>query len=98
MKVRFTLEALTHITGIHLYIENHSSEAAVRVVERVFAEAARLGRFPNIGHSGAVAETYEWTIPNLPYVIVYEADASQDQLVILGIFHGARNRRSGISQ
>jgi plasmid stabilization system protein ParE len=43
MKVRFTLEALTHIAGIRFYIEQRSPQAAIHIAERIFAEADRLG-------------------------------------------------------
>jgi plasmid stabilization system protein ParE len=94
MKVRFTIEALTHIAGVHFYIEPHSPDAAKRIAVRIFAEADRIGDFPEIGHVGAVSGTYEWSIKGLPYVIVHELDADQDQVVILGIFHGAQSRRA----
>jgi len=93
MKVRFTLEALTHIAGINLYIESRSPEAASRITARIFAEADRIGEFPQIGHSGTVAGTYEWTVTNLPYVIVYEMDFDKNPVVVIGVFHGAQSRR-----
>jgi len=92
MKVRFTLEALTHIDGIHFYIAGRSSAAAGRIVARIFAETTRLGQFPELGHIGIVPGTYEWTVPGLPYVIVHELDAGKDVIIILGVFHGARDR------
>ncbi len=93
MKVRFTLEALTHIANIHAYIEARSPQAAARVVGRIFAEAERIGKFPQIGHVGTVPGTHEWTVTGLPYVIVHEIDDEKSGAVILGIFHGAQNRR-----
>jgi plasmid stabilization system protein ParE len=90
MKVRFTFEALTHIAGIHYYIKGRSPEAAARIAAHIFTEAERIGEFPQIGHTGAVAGTRELTVPGLPYVIVHELD--KDQVVILGIFHGAQDR------
>ena len=92
MKRRFTLEALTHIDGIHFYIEGRSSAAARRIVARIFARADRLGKFPELGHVGVIPGTYEWTIPGLPYIIVHEVDADEGQVVILGVFHGASVR------
>jgi toxin ParE1/3/4 len=94
MRVRFTLEALTHIAGIHFYLETRNRQAATRIVARVFAEAERIGEFPEIGHVGVAPGTYEWTIPHLPYVIVHEVDAKNAQVVIIGIFHGAQDRPS----
>ena len=92
MKLRFTLEALTHIAGIHFYIESRSSRAATRIVERIFAEADRLAQFPQIGHVGAVPGTSEWTVPGFPYIIVHEIDRKKGELIVLGIFHGAQVR------
>jgi len=92
MNVRFTLEALTHIATIHSYIEGRSPVAAAHVIERVFADAGRLAEFPNIGHVGAVPGTYEWIVQGLPYIIVHEIDDEKDDLIVLGIFHGAQDR------
>src|SRR5712691_485744 len=86
MKVRFTLEALSHIAGIHFYIESKSRPAATRIVERIFVEANRLGEFPQLGHVGVVPGTYEWTVPGLPYIIVHEIDADEHEVIVLGVF------------
>ncbi len=43
MRVRYSLEALEHITTIHSYIEARNPEAARRVIERIRAAADRLG-------------------------------------------------------
>jgi plasmid stabilization system protein ParE len=92
MKVRFTIEALTHIAGIHLFIGDRSPLAATHVVTRIFAAVDRLAEFPNIGHVGAVPGTYEWTVQGLPYIIVHEIDEEKNELIVLGIFHGAEDR------
>ena len=93
MNVRFTLEALDHIANIHLYIAGRSPQAAIRIAARIFAEAERLGEFPQIGHAGAVSGTCEWTVPGLPYVIVHEPVEGKNQVVIIAVFHGAQSRR-----
>jgi toxin ParE1/3/4 len=92
MKVRFTSEALTHIAGIRFYIEGRSTRAASHIVQRIFSEADRLGEFPKLGRIGIVPGTYEWTVPRLPYVIVHELNDDTDEIVVLGIFHGAQMR------
>jgi len=48
---------------------------------------------PCRSRSGAVAGTYEWTVSDLPYVIVYEIDFEKNPVVVIGVFHGAQNRR-----
>jgi toxin ParE1/3/4 len=92
MRVRFTLEALTHIAGIRFYIEQHSTQAAIHIAERIFAEADRLGEFPQLGRIGIVPGTYEWTVPRLPYIIVHELDEDSDEVIVVGVFHGAQAR------
>jgi plasmid stabilization system protein ParE len=92
MNVRFTLEALTHIATIHSHVKDRSPVAAAHIVGRIFADADRLAEFPHIGHVGAVPGTYEWTVRGLPYIIVHEVDDEKDELIVLGIFHGAQAR------
>jgi ribosome modulation factor len=43
MKVRFTLEALTHIAGIHFYIENRSHQACPYRKPQPASEQPRIG-------------------------------------------------------
>ena len=61
-------------------------------MQRIFSEAGRLGEFPQLGHVGTVPRTYEWTIPRLPYIIVHELNDATEEIVVLGVFHGARMR------
>ena len=92
MKVRFTPEALCHVADIRSYIEVRSARAASHIVQRIFSEADRLGEFPQLGHVGTVSGTYEWTVPRLPYIIVHELNDATEEIVVLGIFHGAQLR------
>jgi len=91
MRVRFTREALAHIAGIRSYIAGYSPRAADRVADRIFAETDRLGEFPRLGRSGQVSGTCEWTVPGLPYIIVYQSGRAEG-FVVLGVFHGAQCR------
>jgi toxin ParE1/3/4 len=91
MKVRFTLEALNHINAIHFYIEGRSPQAATHIVKRIYADCERLAEFPQIGHVGMVSGTYERTVGGLPYIIVHEMDSNGDEIVVLGVFHGAQD-------
>jgi plasmid stabilization system protein ParE len=92
MKVRYTIDALFHIAAIHSYINERNPIAAVRVVARIRAAAERLGNHPHIGHPGAAPETREWVVTGLPYVIVHELNEPDDEIVILGVYHGAQLR------
>ena len=92
IRVRYTIDALFQIAAIHSYINERNPIAATRVVGRIRSAAERLGESPQIGHAGAAAGTREWVVVGLPYVIVHELDSSQNEVVILGVYHGARLR------
>jgi plasmid stabilization system protein ParE len=92
MNVRYTIDALLHIAAIHSYINDRNPVAATRVVARIRVAAERLGDTPYIGHAGAAAGTREWVVAGLPYVIVHELHGSDDQVVVLGVYHGAQLR------
>jgi plasmid stabilization system protein ParE len=92
MRLRFTLEALTHIDAIGFYLAHRSPAAAAHIVGRVFADCDRLAEFPHLGHAGAVRDTLEWTVAGLPYVVVHEVNQGEREVIILGIFHGAQQR------
>jgi toxin ParE1/3/4 len=64
------------------------------VITRIRAAAEQLGEFPHIGHLGLVAGTHEWVVKGLPYVIVHELHARRDEVVVLGVFHGAQDREN----
>src|SRR5689334_12704806 len=92
MKVRYTIDALLHILAIHSYISERNPVAATRVVARIRSAAGRLGEAPRIGHAGALAGTREWTVVGLPYVIVHELNEPENEVIVLGIYHGAQHR------
>jgi plasmid stabilization system protein ParE len=92
MRLRFTLEALTHIDAIGFYLAHRSPAAAAHIVGRIFADCDRLAEFPHLGHAGAVRGTLEWTVAGLPYVVVHEVNQRDAEVIILGVFHGAQHR------
>jgi plasmid stabilization system protein ParE len=65
---------------------------AARDVVRRIDTIERLGEFPGLGHRGKVPGTREWVVRGLPYIIVYEVDPDLDELTVLAVFHGARDR------
>ena len=92
MKVRYTIDALLHIAAIHTFVNERNPVAAVRVVARIRTGADRLGEFSQIGRTGAASGTREWVVTGLPYIIVHELDERRDEVVILGVYHGAQLR------
>jgi hypothetical protein len=49
-------------------------------------------RYTIIGHTGSATGTREWVVVGLPYLIVHELNEPEDELVVLGIYHGAQLR------
>jgi toxin ParE1/3/4 len=45
-----------------------------------------------MGHAGLVVGTFEWVVPRLPYLVVYQVDELHRRVVIAAVFHGAQER------
>jgi plasmid stabilization system protein ParE len=65
------------------------------VTDRLFSSIELLISFSLIGHAGRDPETFEWVVPRLSYVVVYEVDQEQERIVVTAVFHGAQDRESG---
>ena len=63
----------------------------IHVIGRILDAIERLGIFPRLGREGRVPRTREWVVRGLPYIIVYTIDDERQELVIVAVFHGARN-------
>jgi len=83
--------AYDDLDRIYTWIAKDRPRSADAVVERILESAQRLGRFPYMGHAGRAPGTYEWTVPGLPYIIVYKINAAQDEVQVVAVFHGARD-------
>lgn len=93
MRLRYAAEARGHIAAIFNFINDRNPIAATQVVARIRLAAERLAEFPRIGHVGRVPGTYEWVVRGLPYIVVYDISlGDEDEVVILGVFHGAQDR------
>ncbi len=89
---RYTLEARRHIAEIYAHIKLHNPLAAVGVIVRIQLAARSLGLFPRMGRVGIAPNTHELLVKGLPYVIVYELRQKENEIIILGVFHGAQKR------
>lgn len=93
MRVRFSNRSILHLTAIRDYIARHSPQAAELVRLRILDTIKRLQSLPDMGHVGRMPGTRELRVAGLPYVVVYRVDIGDaDELVVLGIFHGAQDR------
>ena len=92
MKLVFDERALADLEGIYNWIAKDNPKAAFAVVERLFESAEHLARFPRMGHVGRDDGTFEWPVPRLPYIVVYEIHHERDQIVVVAVVHGAQDR------
>ena len=47
-----------------------------------------------MGHVGRAPGTYEWVVPGLPYILVYEVHDADNLVAVAAVFHGAQDRES----
>ncbi len=95
VKVRWTWQAHDHLIAIRQHIRRDNPNAAERVRLRIAEIVALLGTVPRLGKPGRRPGTREFVMPGLPYIIVYRVGESE--LVVLGIFHGARETWDDVS-
>jgi len=92
MKVILRDAALGDLEGISAWIAQDNPVVARAVIGRILEAIERLGEFPGLGHRGKVTGTREWVVRALPYIVVYEVHADYDELRVIAVVHGARNR------
>lgn len=92
MRVIFREVAYDDLDRIHAWIAKERPRSADAVIGRILESAERLGRFPFMGHKGRVAGAYEWSIPGLPYVLVYQINEKAEVVIVTAVFHGAQDR------
>ena len=92
MRLRFSLRAMRHIDAIHDYVAKENRPAADDVVAATRKACERLRGFSSMGRPGTRPSTREWSLPRLPYIIVYAVDAVADEVAILAVLHTRRKR------
>jgi plasmid stabilization system protein ParE len=78
------------LEGISAWIAKDNPRAA-QASSHAFSMPLAL-RGPGLGHAGKVPGTREWVVRGLPYIIVYQPNPDLDELTVLAVFHGARDR------
>jgi toxin ParE1/3/4 len=92
MELVFDDRAVADLEDIFNWITLDSPAAAKIVTRRLFSSIELLISFPFMGHAGRHPGAFEWVVPRLPYVVVYEVDRDQERVVVTAVFHGARDR------
>ncbi len=81
--------AARDLEGIVDYIALDNPVAAENVYRGIVHAAEKLPEFPALGRPGRHPETRELSVPDLPYLIVYEVSA--EAVTILAVFHTSRD-------
>lgn len=89
MRVSFTPQARDDLQAIRNWIAEDNPVAADRVVTRIIQTAMMFGQFPMLGRAGQVADTREFSVTGLPYLIVYRI-ASESEIDVLTVLHTRR--------
>ena len=92
MNVFIRDKAYSDLEHIFEWISRDRPSAAIGVIERIFESLDRLAHFPFMGHPGLVSGTFEWVVPGLSFIIVYEIDEPAQELRVLAVFHSRQDR------
>ena len=85
---RWTRLALADLDAAVAYVAQDDRATTEQVATRIWAAAARLDQFPDIGRPGRRQGTRELVLPRLPFVLVYRA--VDGAVTILRLLHTAR--------
>lgn len=91
MRVRYAPLAFRDLEGIYNYIEVDSPANAARVIARIRAAIAMLARFPRLGRQSELVGVRKLGVARLPHIVIYEIDDDQGEVIVLRVYHGARN-------
>jgi plasmid stabilization system protein ParE len=92
MRVVFEEEALEDLQKIYNWISPANQRAAADLVTRIFDKVEVLATpgLAEMGRPGLEPGTRE--LIEYPYIIVYEVNVARQEIVILSVVHGARDR------
>lgn len=93
MRLRYTPRALAELERILAYIAERSPQGARRVQERIQAIVGLLVEHPHSGHLTSLRRHVRRIVATpYPYLIFYEA--AEEEIIIAGVRHAARDPSS----
>jgi toxin ParE1/3/4 len=94
MRVVVREAAARDLDDIFDWISKDSPRAATKLVRRILDRIDRLTipGLTHIGRPGLVEGTRE--LVETPYIVVYAVDEAADEITVLAIVHGARDRKA----
>jgi addiction module RelE/StbE family toxin len=90
-RVRFTRAANDDLAAIAAYIKRDNPRAAESVGRRIEQLCVSLAFAPSMGRAAEKPGTRKFSVPGLPYKVVYAYHDQADCVFILRIYHTARN-------
>ena len=92
MKVRFEPAARVELDHVYDWIAKDNPRAALDMVARIEAKVMGLEtrELTNMGRPGLVEGTRE--LLEYPYIIVYRVDQARNEIIVVSVVHGARDR------
>lgn len=93
MRVRWVPEALDDLKRLHAFIEQHSSEAAIRAMETLIEAAGSLANFPEKGRPWDLKNNIRELLVGFgarSYVIRYRNH--DEQIIVLRVWHSMEDR------
>jgi plasmid stabilization system protein ParE len=92
MKIVIRDSAAADLELIYAWIARYSPRAADKIVERLL-ERVRGLLIPGMAHIGRPGrERGTRELVERPYIIAYEVDEANDEIIVLGVFHGRQKR------
>ena len=92
MRLRYTPKALAELDEVLTYIQERSPQGAHRVHARIRAVTDFLAKFPKSGQPTSNARLRRIVTAPYPYLIFYEA--TDEEVIIHAVRHGARDPTS----
>ena len=89
--VRFSNQALADLEEITAYLEPRNAAAARKVVNRIEELCFALGDMAGLGRPSEVEGARKLLVSQWPYKIIHEIGVNPDRIVILRVYHGARD-------
>lgn len=94
MRVVWQIDAVDDRRRITAWLRRRNPGAAARLGEAMLAATDGLSARPSRGRPGSIAGTRELS-PVRPYVILYKVDDEAGVILILRVWHTARDRDGG---
>ena len=88
-RLRWSPAAANDLEEINFYLRHNYSSFALQTMQRIYAAARALRKFPAKGRKGRISNTRELVLAPLPYLIVYALDG--EFVHIIRIVHGAQD-------